>query len=205
MTKLYAILDVDTSATTDEIHTAYRTLSKKYHPDMQGGDRRMFDEITLAHDVLMDDNSRAYYDRTGQIQSTVAEGSAEAEMYNVVTQCLMAVQQQFDDLESVDLLAVMKQSLSGNLSQVESQQQAFQKNVDRLTKIHKRTTAKKSATILLSLINSQIVAAQSQVDKAAHVVSTIKNAITFLDDYEYSFKKVKKMSSPPPVYNWTAG
>lgn len=50
----------------------------KYHPDRAVGDaeaiKRMSDKMALinrAHDVLKDAGMRAYYDRTGQVASTI--------------------------------------------------------------------------------------------------------------------------------------
>lgn len=61
----YAILGVAKNAGKDEIKKAYRSLSMKYHPDRNHGDKiaeDKFKEINEAYSVLSDDNKRREYD-----------------------------------------------------------------------------------------------------------------------------------------------
>ena len=55
------------SASKDEIRKAYRTLSKKYHPDLnKAADAEdKFKEVTEAYEVLSDDTKKANYDQFG--------------------------------------------------------------------------------------------------------------------------------------------
>ena len=49
----YSILDVDRKAGPKEIKKAYRKLARKYHPDVNGGDKmasEKFQEINEAHE-----------------------------------------------------------------------------------------------------------------------------------------------------------
>ena len=62
---LYEILGVGKKATLKQIKSAYRKLSKKYHPDRTGGDDVIFRRINLAYNVLSNKSSRDLYDRYG--------------------------------------------------------------------------------------------------------------------------------------------
>ena len=64
----YKILGVDKNATPDDIKKAYRTLVKKYHPDLHPNDNECaekFKEINEAHEVLSDEKKRKNYDTYG--------------------------------------------------------------------------------------------------------------------------------------------
>ncbi len=65
---LYDVLGVARGATNDEIRKSYRKLAKKFHPDMNPGDKKAeekFKEITAAHEVLSDEKKRRLYDEFG--------------------------------------------------------------------------------------------------------------------------------------------
>ena len=63
----YKILGLKNEKVTDEeIKIAYRTLAKKYHPDINGGDESItekFKDVNEAYHVLGDSTSRKKYDR----------------------------------------------------------------------------------------------------------------------------------------------
>ena len=64
----YKILGVDKNATPDDIKKAYRTLARKYHPDLHPGDSaaaEKFKEINEANEVLSDEKKRKNYDTYG--------------------------------------------------------------------------------------------------------------------------------------------
>jgi molecular chaperone DnaJ len=64
----YEILGVARGATPKEIKAAYRRLARKYHPDLNKGDKQAeerFKELAEAFAVLSDPEKRAKYDRGG--------------------------------------------------------------------------------------------------------------------------------------------
>lgn len=64
----YSILGVEKTATQDDIKKVYRKLAKKFHPDMNPGNKRAeerFKEISEAYEVLGDNEKRKKYDMFG--------------------------------------------------------------------------------------------------------------------------------------------
>ena len=65
----YEVLGVPRAATQKEISAAFRKLARKYHPDLNAGNKEAearFKELSEAHEVLSDTKKRKLYDQFGE-------------------------------------------------------------------------------------------------------------------------------------------
>ena len=77
----YEILGVKKSASGEEIRKAFRKLARKYHPDVNPGDKaaeEKFKALSEANDVLSDPKKRKIYDQVGFYSDNIDPAAAEA-------------------------------------------------------------------------------------------------------------------------------
>jgi molecular chaperone DnaJ len=77
----YGLLGVKKTASAEEIRKAFRKLARKYHPDVNPGDKKAeekFKEISEANDVLSEPKKRKIYDQLGFYSDNIDPAAAEA-------------------------------------------------------------------------------------------------------------------------------
>src|SRR6185312_12760612 len=77
----YGALGVKKNASAEEIRKAFRKLARKYHPDVNPGDKKAeekFKEMSEANDILSDPKKRKIYDQLGFYSDNIDPAAAEA-------------------------------------------------------------------------------------------------------------------------------
>ena len=83
----YEVLGVDRGADDATLKKAYRKLAKKYHPDMNPGDKEAeakFKEATEAYGVLSDPDKRRQYDQFGHAAFENGGGGAGVSRFKLL-------------------------------------------------------------------------------------------------------------------------
>ena len=81
----YEILEVSSNASPEIIEKAYKTLSRKYHPDVQPKDKKReaeekFKEIAKAYEVLSDEEQKAEYDEYQKLKQESSSKNVSEEV-----------------------------------------------------------------------------------------------------------------------------
>lgn len=125
---LYAVLNVTSTATDEDIREAYRALAQKLHPDRNPGDEAKaaeFVTVQQAYEVLSDPVTRAHYDATGEM-APPREDRAMAPyldaLSNLFANTLKQVMSRGQDPARIDLLGLMREAL-----QCETMENALQR------------------------------------------------------------------------------
>src|SRR5271165_4587140 len=77
----YGVLGVKKSASAEDIRKAFRKLARKYHPDVNPGDKaaeEKFKTLSEANDILSDPKKRKIYDQLGFYSDNIDSAAADA-------------------------------------------------------------------------------------------------------------------------------
>jgi DnaJ-class molecular chaperone len=85
---LYDTLGVTKDATTDDIKRTHRKRSRETHPD-HGGDRKDFESVQQAYEILVHPTRRYRYDRTGETGRQSETSIADARLAALVMQAFL--------------------------------------------------------------------------------------------------------------------
>jgi molecular chaperone DnaJ len=81
----YQVLGIERGASQEEVRKAYRKLARKYHPDINPGNKEAenrFKEISVAYDALSDPEKRKLYDEFGEAGLSPGFDAEKARSYS---------------------------------------------------------------------------------------------------------------------------
>lgn len=199
MTTLYEELEVEKTATPDEIKKAYRKKSKKVHPDHNPDDpeaAEKFGALTRAYDILMDEDKRKRYD-AGENPDTMGSMKTPRDMaVHAVINLFHSVLDQVDE-GGTDVFMVMKEAISGNVLNFKKEIKKFDRQIDKLQSVTKRISHKKKSheNIFIQSIEAQIRGIEGDKKQVEDQVKIAEISLEIVNDYEYAVDKAGHLRS----------
>lgn len=189
MDDLYKILGVGADATDDDIRRAYRRRAMIIHPDRNAGLDKGFVALQKAYDVLSDEESRKYYDETGQVKDHhKPEDKIRSELISLFTMLLDTT----PDLETTNLVDVGVRQINQNISAIRDEIRKNEKLIKRTKKAKNRMKRKSDKPNLFeALLDERLRNIEININKLNDVIKTHEKIKAELEDYEYSFDVVE--------------
>ncbi|MFO0940123.1 MAG: J domain-containing protein [Pirellulales bacterium] len=191
---LYEILQVERTASSQEIKAAYYKLAQKQHPDL-GGDRDEFQKLEQAYKVLSDPEQRAIYDETGQVPGLQNELQAriDAELASLAVQAfadncgcpISRICESIDNERSGLNSRIAKDRF--RLKRVTEQLEKF-----KLLNVNVETEAK---SLIIQAIEAHLIQVQQSIDDAIEEVEFCNHLLASLNGLVRS-EKINPFKNP---------
>lgn len=185
MTDLYETLGVEKDATSEEIKAAHRAAAKKHHPDVNpDGDPSVFLGIQKAYEVLIDQDERDFYDRTGQEDRRRVVSKGELRASEAFIQALAEDEK---DPHSASVKSVKRDIASFNktLQQLRKFRDKFSK---ALTKLSKKGGGD---SVIHDRLKDEIENCETTIKDNETNIAICNTALTVLGDYSFEIELSK--------------
>lgn len=186
---LYDELEVEKTATPDEIKKAYRKKSKQVHPDHNPDDPKAaekFGELTKAYDILIDEEKRKRYD-AGEDPDAMRNMKTPRDMaVHAVMRLFSSLLEQVDE-KHTDVFMVMREAISGNIINFKKEIKKVDRQVEKFQSVMKRISHKKKSqeNIFIQSLEAQIRAVEGGKSQFEEQIKIAEIALSIIDDYKY--------------------
>jgi curved DNA-binding protein CbpA len=184
----YEILGVERTATKDQIKKAYRKKAKKLHPDTNGGtSSEEFVALNKAYRLMICDESRERYDRTGQAgEGFNLEEAAQAVIGSLVDTLLSALS---PEMFRINVLKRMRELIGDKISETERNIRADQERITLIEKLRAKFTKAHRVDVICTRIDQALMGYRAQVHSNQEMIAVLNRALEILKDYEYDFQE----------------
>ncbi|NKE69842.1 J domain-containing protein [Nitrospiraceae bacterium HYJII51-Mn-bac16s-1-B09] len=186
---LYEELEVEKTATPEEIKKAYRKKSKQVHPDHNPDDPKAaekFGELTKAYDILIDEEKRKRYD-AGEDPDAMRNMKTPRDMaVHAVMNLFSQVIEQVDE-NHTDIFSVMKERVHNNISKFKGEIKRGENQIRKYQSAMKRISHKKKSqeNIFIQSLEAQIRSVEGGKAQFEEQIKIAEIALTIIDDYKY--------------------
>lgn len=184
MKNYYDILGIKKGASFKEIKQAYRDLSKKHHPDVNGtGCDEEMKNITEAFDVLSDTKKRSFYDKYGYAEGSAGLNGIITFLTGLINDILMKTQTEPDMFPGF-----MKFAMIQTRDKYMQDRSKIRADISRLGQAKKSFRTKKGkspAPIMEMAFNSLVADATKHLDKVTGDIKFADAVLDFLEVYDF--------------------
>lgn len=193
MADLYEALGLGKNATHEEARRAYRKAAKKAHPDA-GGDAQQFAVVSLAHDVLTDEQRRAKYDATGSTEDMPQDKSMTYVMEAIDTMMNECTRRGLS-CETIDVVSDARKTLKIRIEKMDEAYKSMMAQISAGKKLAKRFKAKKGKQNRISmLIEGRLGQMEIAAQKGVEDKPSILKAMEILSDHTFDYETQDGMS-----------
>lgn len=198
---LYTVLGVDRTATPAQIKAAYRKLSKLHHPDA-GGERKAWDQIQHAYEVLSNQSRREKYDATGDdTQIPDPEAQERAQVAAVVRQIISGVlQSSRDDPAYVDFRERIIRDLDGKRAQMTQDRQQLELKIKRVERFIGRFVKDDGGEdVIGDVVKQGLRDLEAQVANVGNALKLHEKVVAVFLQYRYEMDSMSSEGQNPPT------
>ena len=183
---LYKILGIKRTAPHKDIHKAYRKKAKSAHPDA-GGSVEAFNQLVVAYSVLSDEDRRAHYDKTGEVELAQPD-NLDGGAIEIIAEKLGLIIHAEQDLASLDIGALIEKAIRDDIAARKASVAHQQRAAERLSRLRARAKRKEEGEgdLVGRVLDWHEVAIQGQIKKNEAIIGHLERALVILEDYSFT-------------------
>jgi curved DNA-binding protein CbpA len=202
----YEILGVTSDADQDAIHSAYRAKAKTQHPDA-GGDHAAFELLKSAHDLLMDEDRREHYDKTGEVLPKTADNDL-SRLLSLISgafdEAMVSIIEAEEEAAKVDVLQRMRSAFVGRIEKLMFQKREAENSAAIVEPTLGRFSRGDGGQNYLEMVVREKIRHFGEIAKGISVaIDEIKEALKVLDGYNYRSDPLPSMLAYTEPRPWS--
>lgn len=186
MKNLYEVLGVEKDADKAEIKLAFRRMAGKLHPDKENGDKKKFQEVKHAYEILKDDKLRKEYDETGTIRK---HGDMRSRARDQLARMFFEiVASPFEG----NLIDELRKTISDVIKDYPSDKIKKRKKLAKLKLKIERVKSKSDINLYRGVIEQMIIDVTKNIERSLDNVEIGGIMLEMLDEYEDTAPDIKQ-------------
>ena len=180
---LYDELELTPDCSFEDIKQQYRTLARKYHPDL-GGDEERFKRIKFAYEVLSDPVRRKQYDETKTTDTPV---NMRQDAIMQLSQVFSHVMSNFDPNTGANLIDLMQNEISKQHLLTVADIGTCNRYIANLelTKERLKKKSQSDENIIMTFLDTQLSNRRKDLDIFDYRLKVLDTMTEILKDYQY--------------------